>query len=109
MNQKSSNKKNVSMRIANAIHSDVSIFAKAHNLTFTQAVEQLLEEGLKSKSEPVAKKSDIERLIAETQKLEQSHETTRAALVQAIKNQPIAAMEQRSQPAKHKFLQFLRK
>ena len=103
MSQKSSKKKNVSMRIANAIHSDVTIFAKAHNLTFTEAVEQLLEEGLKSKSEPVAKRSDIERLIAETQKLEQSHETTRVALVQAIKNQPIAAM----QPPKHKILRFL--
>ena len=106
MAEKLKKEKHISVRVPNGTHSELTTYAKAHGLTLTQAINELLEEGLKSKSEPVAKKSDIERLIAETQKLEQSHETTRVALVQAIKNQPIAAM-QPPQPQKHKILRFL--
>lgn len=106
MGTETNKEKRITIRLTNVRHSELTTYAKAHNMTLTKAVEQLLEEGLKSKCEPVAKKSDIERLIAETQKLEQSHETTRVALVQAIQNQPIAAIQQ-PQPPKHKILRFL--
>ena len=83
MANKNGKEKLVSLRMTNVIHSDITIYAKANGLNFSQAVCELLEEGLKAKNDPVAKKSDIDKLTAET-------ELTRLALVEAIKNQPIA-------------------
>ena len=88
MATKQSKEKHISVRVPNGTHSAITIYAKANGLTITQAVEELLEEGLKSKNDPVAKKSDIDKLVAES-------ELTRLALVEAIKNQPIEIQEQK--------------
>ena len=120
MAENSSNKKSVSLRITNVIHSDVSIYAKAHNLTFTKAVEELLEEGLKARNEPLATKSDIERLVAETKQVqeqqkrleeqqkrfEERQETTKLALVQAIQSQPVEI--QKIEPPKRRWFDFFK-
>jgi hypothetical protein len=87
MTNKNGKEKLVSLRMTNVIHSDITIYAKANGLNFSQAVCELLEEGIKAKNDPVAKKSDIDKLTAET-------ELTRVALVEAIKNQPIEIQQQ---------------
>jgi hypothetical protein len=108
---KFSNKENrITIRLTNVMHSQLTTYAKAYNMTLTKAVEQLLDEGLKAKNNQLVTKSDIELVLSETmrikeqqQRLSEQNETTRVALVQAIQNQPIAAM----QPPKHKILRFL--
>ena len=114
MGNNSSNKKSISLRITNEIHSKVMIYANANNLTLTKAIEDLVEEGLRAKNEPVATKTDIERLVAETkrvqeqqEKIQQQQETTKLALVQAIQNQPVEI--QKLEPPKKKWYEFFKR
>ncbi len=105
---KNSNKEqHISVRVTNVIHSQLTIYAKANNLTLSKAVEELLEEGLKSKNEPPAKKSDIDRLITETKRLQEQEELAYTAIIHAIQNQPVA-VQQLEQPKQRKFLKFLK-
>ena len=113
MGTETNKEKRITIRLTNVRHSELTTYAKAHNMTLTKAVEQLLDEGLKAKNNQIITKSDIELVLSETkriqeqqQRLSEQNETTRAALVQAIQNQPIAAIQQ-PQPPKHKILRFL--
>ena len=94
MAQNVSKSKQVSLRMANEIHSQVNSYAKKHNLSFSKATEKLIEAGLQVESEPLATRKDIERLITETENLKLQNETTRAVIVKAIENQPIAVQQQ---------------
>ena len=121
MANETNKEKHLSVRVTNGTHSDLTIYAKAHNMTITKAVEELLQEGLKAKNEPVATKVDIERLVAETKRIqeqqdklheqqkrfEEQQETAKLALVQAIQNQPIEI--QKFEPPKRSFFDRFRK
>ncbi len=94
MSDKSKKEKRITVRLTNVRHSELTIYAKAHNITLTKAVEELIEEGWKAKNDPLAKKSDIEKLLSETKQLQEQQELTKNALIYAIQNQPIAVQEQ---------------
>lgn len=113
MANETNKEKHLSVRVPNGTHSDLTIYAKAHNMTITKAVEELLQEGLKAKNEPVATKSDIERLVTETKqvqeqqkRLEEQQETAKLALVQAIQNQPVEI--QKIEPPKRRWFDFFK-
>ena len=116
MANETNKEKHLSVRVTNGTHSDLIIYVKAHNMTITKAVEELLQEGLKAKNELLATKSDIERLVTETKRIqdqqkqleeqqkrfEEQQETAKLALVQAIQSQPVEI--QKIEPPKRKFL-----
>lgn len=85
--------------VPNGTHSRLTTYAKSKGITLTNAIENLLEIGLQAELDPPANRSDIERLIAH-------QETTRAVIVQAIKEQPITLQELPPPKQKHKFLKF---
>ena len=112
--------KRITIRLTNVRHSELTTYAKAHNMTLTKAVEELLEEGLKAKSEPLATKVDIERLVAETKQVQEQQkrleeqqkrfaeqqETAKLALVQAIQSQPVEI--QKIEPPKRRWFDFFK-
>ncbi len=93
--------KRITVRLTNVRHSELIIYAKAHNITLTKAVEDLIEEGWKAKNDPLAKKSDIEKLLSETKQLQEQQELTKNALIYAIQNQPIAIQNQLEEPKRN--------
>ena len=93
MTKKINKEKRITVRLTNSRHSELTSYAKAHELSLSEAVDFLIDKGLKSEFKQVATKEDIDRLIAENQKLQQQHETTRAVIVQAIKEQPITVQQ----------------
>ena len=110
MSTKNNKEKRITVRLTNSRHSNLLVFAKAHEMTISKAIEFLLDEGLKSQNqEPIATKSDIDRLLTETKQLQEQQEITKIALVQAIKEQPITVQQigELKKKRKHKFLKFL--
>ena len=120
MGTETNKEKRITIRLTNVRHTELTTYAKAHNMTITKAVEELLEEGLKAKNEPVATKSDIERLVAETKRIqeqqdklheqqkrfEEQQETAKLALVQAIQSQPVEI--QKIEPPKRRWFDFFK-
>ena len=113
MGVETNKEKRITIRLTNVRHSELTTYAKAHNMTLTKAVEELLEEGLKARNEPLATKVDIERLVAETKqvqeqqkRLEEQQETAKLALVQAIQSQPVEI--QKIEPPKRRWFDFFK-
>jgi uncharacterized coiled-coil DUF342 family protein len=106
--------KRITVRMTNSRHAELTTYAKAHNMTLTKAVEELLELGLKAQLKPPAEKSDIERIETKLEALEAKQQTSATLLLDAIKNQPIAVQplpapteEEQDEPKKQGFFKRL--
>ena len=100
MTQEKGKSKHISVRVPNKTHSELQVFAKAHDMTITKTVVYLLSAGLKAENqEPVATKTDIDRLL-------DKQEVTQALILTAIKEQPIVVQQIEEPKKKRKFFSY---
>lgn len=102
----SNKEKHISVRVTNATHSEVTTYAKAHNYTFSKAVEVLLESGLKAEHQQLATKTDIELLLSDNKRRDAEEQTRLTLLLDAIKNQPITVQQLQEPEEKRSWLKL---
>lgn len=102
MAEEKNKSKHISVRVPNVTHSELQVFAKAHDMTMSKAVLFLIEEGLKAQNqEPAATKADIERLL-------DKQTTAQALILTAIKEQPIITQQLAEPKKEHKLLNWFK-
>lgn len=93
MTKNSNKEKRVTVRLTNSRHSELMTYAKAHEMSLSQAIETLITAGLKSEQVHVATKEDIQ-LLASDIKQQTSEQTNNFLLLQrAIENQPLITQQ----------------
>lgn len=101
MANNSNKEKHISVRVTNGTHSELTIYAKAHNCTLSKAIEDLVEAGLKAEHVRVATKEDIELLMSDNKRRDLELEKALKLLQEEVKNQPITVQQSLLEPSEH--------
>lgn len=102
MTKNSVKEKRVTVRLTNSRHSELTTYAKAHEMSLSQAIETLVDAGLKAEHIRVATKEDIELLVSDNKRRDLELEKALNLLHEEIKNQPIQIQPQNQLLEGHK-------
>ena len=93
MTKTSNKEKRVTVRLTNSRHSELTTYAKAHEISLSQAIETLVDAGLKAEQLHVATKEDVQLLASDIKHHNAELEKNFLLLQQAIENQPLVTQQ----------------
>ena len=89
MTKTSNKEKRVTVRLTNSRHSELTTYAKAHEISLSKAIETLVDAGLKAEQLHVATKEDVQLLASDIKQHNSELEKSLMIIHNAIKNQPL--------------------
>ena len=93
MSKTSNKEKRVTVRLTNSRYTALSAYAKSQETSLSQAIDNLVDAGLKAEQLHVATKEDVQLLASDIKQRDSELEKSLLLLHNAIENQPLVTQQ----------------